>query len=237
MKKQLMSDTNNPKLYSNNIIRTYELLVKSKYSYIDFSEVLQYADMSDYNPDTNNNQWFTQQQINRFYQKLVQLTGNEDIGYDAGMYTTSPEAIGKYRTAFLSLGNPLNAYNKVPDISKELTRSSSYSVKRISDSSVRITVTKNPGIKEEPFQCKNRQGIFVGIYHIFDNTREPTIKHNDDECMFKSSGDICEYEISWKLSRSVIWKKFQTICNYAIPSIIVIAFCNNSSKTHCKPDL
>ena len=220
-----MSDTiNNTELYSNHIIRTYELLIKSKYSYINFTDVLRYADMSDYQSDTNIEQWFKQKQINQFYDRLVQLTGNENIGYEAGMYTTSPEAIGKYRIEFLSLGNPLSAYLKIENISKKLTKSSTYTVKQLTDSSVKITVTRNQGINEQPFQCKNRQGIFVGIYHIFDNTKEPTITHPADKCMFTSDGDTCEYEILWDLPRSVKWKKAQTICKHTIPIIFILAF-------------
>jgi signal transduction histidine kinase len=216
-----MPDTSEKKLYSHNIVKTYELFIKSKYNYINFDDVLKHADMTDY--AQGNEEWFSQDQINRFYYRLKDLTANEDLAYEAGKYSTSPEAIGTYRTSFLSLANPLKAYKQVTDISHSLTKSASYQTEELSEKSVQITVTQNEGVSEEPYQCRNRIGIFEGIYQIFDNTKEPKIDHADDQCMFKDGKNACVYIISWELPESVRWKRYLKIYGITILCIFILA--------------
>jgi hypothetical protein len=216
-----MPDTSEKNLYSHNIVKTYELLIKSKYNYINFDDVLKHADMTDYAQGSK--EWFTQDQINRFYYRLKDLTANEDLAYEAGKYSTSPEAIGTYRTSFLSLANPLKAYKQVTEISHKLTKSASYQTEELSEKSVQITVTQNEGVSEEPYQCRNRIGTFEGIYQIFDNTKEPKIVHADDQCMFKDGKNACVYTISWELPESVKWKKYLKIYGITILCIFILA--------------
>jgi signal transduction histidine kinase len=177
--------------------------------------------MTDY--AQGNEEWFSQDQINRFYYRLKDLTANEDLAYEAGKYSTSPEAIGTYRTSFLSLANPLKAYKQVTDISHSLTKSASYQTEELSEKSVQITVTQNEGVSEEPYQCRNRIGIFEGIYQIFDNTKEPKIDHADDQCMFKDGKNACVYIISWELPESVRWKRYLKIYGITILCIFILA--------------
>ena len=83
-------------LYNSRIIDTYIKLIKRKYSYINVSELLDYAGMEPYQV-ADQGHWFTQSQINRFHERLTKLTGNEEIAREAGRYAASPDAIGVMR--------------------------------------------------------------------------------------------------------------------------------------------
>ena len=189
-------------LYNSNILRTYIELIKSNYDSVDINDLLDHAQI-DYSDVEDTNKWFTQSQMNDFHEKLQALTNNEDIAREAGAFTTAPETLGILRTALLKLLNPARAYEKVGELAKKISRSSVYQSKKISSNKVEITVTPNPGTKEEPFQCRNRIGTFQGLFKLFQ-LNPPKIEH--PECMFKN-GNVCRYVISWDKSHSDICNK------------------------------
>ncbi len=77
------SKPDNKPLYNSRIIDTYIKLIKRKYSYINIDELLSYAGMELYQV-SDEGHWFTQKQIDLFYDRLVYLTGNKDIAREAG---------------------------------------------------------------------------------------------------------------------------------------------------------
>ena len=80
-------------LYNSRIIDTYIKLLKKKHPDIDTSIALEYAGMQGYEV-ADQSHWFSQVQIDRFYKRTVELTGNNRIAREAGRYSASPEAIG-----------------------------------------------------------------------------------------------------------------------------------------------
>lgn len=191
-------------LYNSNILRTYIELIKSNYNFIDINNLLTSAQIN-YSDVENTNKWFTQSQMNNFHERLQELTNNEDIAKEAGAFTTAPETLGKLRTKLLKLLNPASAYEKVGELAKTISRSSVYKSKKIASNKVEITVTPNPGTKEEPFQCRNRIGTFQGLFQLFQ-LKPPQIDH--PECMFEN-GKVCRYVISWR-------RLYSDICNKTI---------------------
>jgi len=89
-------ETNGRPLYNSNIIRSYIRLINHRYSFIDLNDLLDYAEMKMYQIEDDGH-WFTQKEVNRFYERLVQLTGKQDIAREAGMYSTSPVSLGLMR--------------------------------------------------------------------------------------------------------------------------------------------
>ncbi len=195
-------------LYSSRIINTYINLIKRNYSYINIKELLRYAEMEPYQI-TDEGHWFTQKQINLFYERLEKLTGNKNIAREAGRYATSPDAIGVMRQYVLGFVGPAKAYEIVGKYARNFTRSSVYKSKRIASNKVEITVTPKEGVQEKPYQCENRLGFWDAISLLF-NYRLPKIEHT--ECIFRGDS-CCRYIISWRESHSVLWK---TIRNYAV---------------------
>ncbi len=189
-------------LYNSKIIETYIKLVKNKYSYIDVSELLNSAGMETYEV-ADQGHWFTQEQVDRFYYRLVQLTGNEEIAREAGRYAASPDALGIMRQFILGIVGPATTFEIINKIMSNFTRSSTCQSKIISSNKVEIVVTPYEGMEEKPFQCENRLGLFEAIVLRFGFDL-PHVEHT--ECLFKG-GKSCRYIISWEKPVSVYLKK------------------------------
>jgi HD-GYP domain-containing protein (c-di-GMP phosphodiesterase class II) len=189
-------------LYNSKIIDAFIKFIKSKYSYVNISELLEYAGMEIYQIEDHTH-WFTQQQVNRFYEKAQQLTGNEHLAREAGRYNISPEAVGTIRKYLLGLVNPAESFEIFSKMSSHFTRSAHFQSRRLSANKVEITVTPNPGIEESPFQCENRMGYIEAVGLWFAH-QLPNIEHT--ECLFKG-GNVCRYVVSWRDTGAVRWKK------------------------------
>jgi len=206
-------------LYNSRIIGTYIKLISNKYSYINVTELLEYSGMTPYEV-ADPGHWFTQNQVDLFYERLVKLTGNSNIAREAGLYAASPDAIGSIRQHVLGMIGPHRVCEMIGKATANLTRSSRYESRKISSNKIEITVTPRNGIEEKPFQCENRKGFFEAIFKVFDS-KLPKIEHT--ECMFKG-GDVCRYIISWVNQFSTIWRR---ACNYiaAFTFIFFIVCC------------
>lgn len=181
-------------LYNSRIIDTYIRLVKSRYDRVNVGELLEHAGMKAYEI-ADQGHWFSQVQIDRFYEKLVHLTGNETIARDAGRYAASPDALGVMRQYALGLIDPANAFALIDKASSNFTRSSAYKSRKLSANKVEVVVTPLAEGIERPFQCENRIGFFEAIVLMFDN-RLPQVQH--PECIFRG-GKQCRYIISWEM--------------------------------------
>jgi len=211
------SKTNiNRPLYNSRIIDTYIKLIKSKYSYVNIGELLSYANMKSYEV-ADQGHWFTQEQVDRFYEKLVQSTGNNNISREAGRYSASPEAIGVMRQYILGFVDPAKVFELTGKAASNFTRSAVYQSCKIAANKVEITVTPLEGVKEKPFQCENRIGFFEAMVNIYTN-KFPHIDH--PECFFKG-GNSCRYIISWERSKSAIWKKIRNFTFILLPVVFI----------------
>lgn len=184
---------NGPQLYNSRLINTYLKLIRSRYPYVNINELLAAAQIEPYEV-ADQGHWFTQEQVDVFYEKLVQLSGMENIAREAGQYSASPDAIGAMRQYLLSMFGPSNVFELVNQASTNFTRSSIYRSRKLASNKVEITVTPYPGITERKFQCENRIGIFEAILCMF-NYDIPTVEH--PECLFNGD-DCCRYVITWK---------------------------------------
>ncbi|OQZ02195.1 MAG: phosphohydrolase [Candidatus Brocadia sp. UTAMX2] len=225
-----MSKQDSKPLYNSRIIDTYIKLIKRKYNYIDVEEVLNYAGMESYQI-SDEGHWFTQEQIDRFYDRLVYLTGNKDIAREAGRFGASPDAIGVFRQILLSHVGPAKAYEIIGKAAANFTKSATYESKRINTNKVEIVVTPLDGVHEKPFQCKNRIGYFECVSAMF-NCRMPKIEH--PECIFEG-GSACRYIVSWEESSFAFWEKIRNyttlllspscMCSFLIyPKVAATAF-------------
>lgn len=201
-------------LYNSRIIDTYIQLVKHKYNHINVAELLNYADIKSYQLNDEGH-WFTQQQINNFQTRLLELTNNPNIAREAGRYSASSETLGMLRLYILGLMGPTSAYNLVKEFAAKLTRSTVFEKKKISNTKIEITVTPHKGVHESPHQCDNRIGTFEAISTVF-NYKIPQIEH--PECIFKG-GKCCRYIISWEETHHLFWRKITLLALFALPVI------------------
>lgn len=219
-----LSDVDNRPLYNSRIIDTYIKLIKRRYDYVNINELLHYAQMESYQV-SDQGHWFNQKQIDLFYEKVVQLTGNENIAREAGQHSASPEALGAMRQWFLGFIAPAYAFETIGKASPNFTRSSIYESKKIASNKIEITVTPMEGITERPFQCENRIGIFEATVMMF-GFEKPNIIHT--ECIF-NGGKVCRYIVSWKKTISYFWKRIRDYSALFSFLICVVFFFINPS--------
>jgi len=181
--------------YNSWIIDVYLKLIRNKYQHVDISEILRFAHMEMYQV-ADQGHWFSQEQVDLFYQKLVQLSGNSNIAREAGQYAASLQDANLMNKYFLALVGPAVAYDIVGKAALNFTRSETYQSRKLSANSVEITVTPKKGISEKPYQCENRSGLLEAISLLF-NKKPPVIEH--PECIFQG-GKTCKYIISWENS-------------------------------------
>jgi HD-GYP domain-containing protein (c-di-GMP phosphodiesterase class II) len=202
-------------LYNSRIIDTYLKLIKSKYSFVNIGELLDYAKMKPYEV-ADQGHWFTQEQVDLFYEKLVKMTGNENMAREAGRYAASPDALGVIRQYVLGMVGPSSTFAIVKQVAENFVKSSVYQSRKIASNTVEIVVTPNDGIHEKLFQCENRIGFFEAVLKMF-NAKTRGIAH--PECLFR--GDkVCRYIMTWDSSPSVLWKRINYSC------LLLAALCN-----------
>src|SRR4030042_510999 len=202
-------------LYSSRIIKTYMAFIKQKFSYINIGELLSHAKMEPYQVEDEGH-WFTQEQVDLFYEKLEKLTGNKTIAREAGRYAASPETIGMMRHYALGLMGPAKVFEIVGKVASNFTKSETYDSKKLGSNRVEIIVTPLEDVNEKPFQCENRMGFFEAVSALY-NYKFPKIEHT--ECIFKG-GKSCCYTVSWREFQSVFWNKLR---NYT--ALFLLSIC------------
>jgi len=195
-------------LYNSRTIKNYLEFIEKNYPYTNVNDLLKYGGMAKYEVDDPAH-WFTQHQVDRFHDKLSEITGNENISRAAGRYAAVSEASELLKKYTLGFTTPASAYWVLEKITPHLTRGQSFRSKKIGPNKVEVSVTQNPGVKENPYQCDNRMGQLEAIAKVFTN-KFAKIEH--PTCIHKG-GDMCRYIITWERTPALLWK---TIRNYSI---------------------
>ena len=211
----MRSDPFKPALYNSRIIDTYVRLVKEKYSYVNIGDLLRHAKMEPYEV-ADEGHWFTQEQVDLFYERLVKVTGNDQIARDAGRFAAAPDSISVMRQYILGLGSPAKVYELLGKTTQNFTRSSRYESRRLASNKVEIIVTPEQGVCEKPFQCENRIGFMEAIANVFNNK---LLHLEHPECIFRN-GSACRYIISWEKTPSAYWKKVR---NYGALLLVALS--------------
>ncbi len=182
-----------PLLYNSRIVNNYVRYLEKYYPQVDPEELFAHAGMESWQV-ADQGHWFSQSQINRFHERMGQLTGNTDIPREVGRFVISSEGMGAFRHYLLSFLSLSQVYAMVGKLAGKVTRSSAYSCQTLGPNRVEITVTPYLGVAENPFQCLNRKG-FLESPALFFHGALPKIDH--PECLFEG-GKCCRYDISWE---------------------------------------
>ncbi|MBC7961579.1 MAG: GAF domain-containing sensor histidine kinase [Steroidobacteraceae bacterium] len=207
-------DSSEP-LYSSRIIDIFLKLLRKRYLHVNVGELLSYAGMKAYEV-ADQGHWFTQEQVDRFHDRLVRLSGNEAIAREAGRFAASPDALGLMKQNILSFVGPAKTFELVNKTSANLTRSSSMASRSIGPNKVELTATFREGVQEKPYQCENRIGTFEAVLMMF-NYGLPEIEH--PECIFKG-GNTCRYIVKWENNPA---ETLVTIRNYAALLLVLVS--------------
>lgn len=207
-----------PRIYNSRIVDTYIRYLKAYHPDLNLEELLDKSGIS-YVDIADEGHWFTQEEVNRFHNKLVELTDQPDIARMAGRFAASPEALGSLRQYLLGFLSLDRFFAILQQTSKKLTRSASYLTRKLSPACYEITVLPHPGIQEEPFQCANRIGFIEAIGSVFD-FEMPDIEHPD--CLFEG-GSQCRYIVTWPRRKVSSSKKWKTLTLFFTLAALIIA--------------
>jgi len=207
--------TDRQPLYNSKITKTYLEYIKKSYPDLDIDSVIEYAEMTKYGVEDPAH-WFSQHQVDRLQEALVEKTGNPNIAREAGRYTTSHEGMGPAKQHILGFIKPTSVYLLMEKLYPILSRGATIKVKRLGPDKVEIVSTPKKGVNEKPYQCENRIGIFESLAELFTNklanVEHPFCFHNGD--------NACRYIITWEKTGSITWRRIR---NYSLLISVVIS--------------
>jgi diguanylate cyclase (GGDEF)-like protein/PAS domain S-box-containing protein len=189
-------------LYNSRIILAYVKFIKAYHDYVDVDELLSYAGMHEFQV-RDEHQWFTQIQVNRFYERLIESTGDRGIARKVGRYATQAECLGPLRSYAAGLLGPASFCEFVGRGNSHFSRSCTMDARQTGPGTVEATSRPKPGVEEQPFQCENRIGAIEGCLSLLKD-RLPTVE--ETECIFRG-GECCRYVIKWPNFKSSAWRK------------------------------
>jgi len=213
-------------LYNSRVTQTYLQFIRRHYPQINIQEVLDYAGMANYEVQDPAH-WFTQKQADRFQEILVAETGSPGIAREAGRFTAASEGLGPARQHFLGFMTPVSVYLLIEKLYPILSRGATVTAKKLRPNCVEISSIPKPGIREKPYQCENRIGIFESLAKFFTGSFA-TVEH--PVCLHRG-GEMCHYIVSWKKTPTTTLKLLR---NYSFASgllLSVILFFVVSSTT------
>lgn len=202
--------------YNSRIIEAYIKFIKKYFPDIDVYGLLKHSGMTAYEVEDHGH-WFSQKQVDNFYYRLVEKTGDKNLARKAGRYMASPETSGEIRYFFLGRMGLMNAYKMIGKAAKSLTNSTTFEINSLSENSVEIIVKQKEGYTEKEYQCQNRMGMFEAVAEGV-KAGEVVIEHQD--CIFNGC-NFCRYVITWGKSST---KMIQGLRNILIPIVLLPSF-------------
>ncbi len=195
-----------PPLYNSRIVKSYIDHIKKNYPDIDTHYFLNHAGITSYQLNDSGH-WFTQSQLDRFYETLSKKLNNFDIAREVGRNFPLLQASAGILQFTLGLVDVSSAFKFIEKLYPKISRACQIESKTISSNSIEILVKPRPGVCEKKYQCEYRQGIFEAVTKLFTN-RNLKIEH--PECL-SEKGDHGRYVVSWQRGLSSILKKIRNL--------------------------
>jgi PAS domain S-box-containing protein len=158
--------------------------------------------------------WFTQDQMDRFYEILVARTGDPQIARKAGRFAALSGGLGAAKQYIIGLMSPTPIYLLMEKLYPIMSLGASIKTKKLGPDKVQIVSIPKSGIVEKPYQCENRAGVLEALAKWFTdnfaNVEHPECLHRGDK--------YCRYIVSWDKTPPLIWKRIR---NYFLLASIV----------------
>lgn len=191
-----------PLLYNSRIVQTYLEYLKVFHPHVDRDKVLQLAGITTFEVEDAGH-WFTQAEVDRFYEAVLKETGDPSVAREAGRYIATNQASGILKRYVIGFLTPGIAYKMVEKVAATLSRAYLVKSETTGSGSVKITFSPKMNVDEKPYQCENRIGLLESMAQAFTN-QLAAIDH--PLCIHRGDG-ICEYHVSWKTSPFIVWKR------------------------------
>ena len=204
-------------IYNSRILKSYIHCLESRYPMADVEDILKYAQISRFEVQDPGH-WFTQAQVNRFFSRTVEATGNSSIAREAGQYAVYNQTADPLRQRVLGLLKVSSIYLLLAKLYPLLSRAATVKSQKLASNRVRIVVTPRPDVQESPHQCENRIGMFEALTTLFTN-EYAHIEH--PACIHR--GDChCSYLVTWRKQGHWKWKRLcGAVAAVAIPAAMV----------------
>lgn len=196
----------NKLLYNSHITKFYIEYISRYYPAINIEELLNKTEITRYEIE-DSTQWFSQEQVDRFYEIARRETKNPDLAREAGRFSVVSSAMGTVKRYTLGIMNPASVYLLMGKTASMFTRGAQFETSKLGRDLIEVTVTPEPGVKEKPYQCQNRQGALEALSLLFS---EQTAEVEQPECIH-SGGSLCRYWIRVPRLRSIPWKRARNI--------------------------
>ncbi len=189
-------------LYNSGIIGNYINYLESHHGDLDTDELLRCSGLTRF--DINDEGHFLNQtQINRFHRCLDEVLIDPKISYKVGLHALQMKSTGTLKQYGLQFITPAAIYRAVDRLYPRWARGHLSKTTITGNNRAEVTVTVRPDVREEPFQCENRQGIFEAIGTLLTG-QASQVAH--PRCMHRGD-DACGYLISWQENPSTVWKR------------------------------
>ena len=189
-------------LYNSGIIGNYINYLESHHVDLDTDELLRCSGLTRF--DINDEGHFLNQaQINRFHRCLDEVLTDPKISYKVGLHALQMKSTGTLKQYGLQFITPAAIYRAVDRLYPRWARGHLSKTTITGNNRAEVTVTVRPDVREEPFQCENRQGIFEAIGTLLTG-QASQVAH--PRCMHRGD-DACGYLISWQENPSTVWKR------------------------------
>jgi class 3 adenylate cyclase len=207
-------------LYNSRFIKNYLEYVRIFHPNADIDEILRYAWIRTYEVEDQGH-WFSQWQIDRFHEILVQKTGDSSISRKVGRYSASSEASGILKHYALGFITPGAAYWLTEKIAPHLSRAATFKTRKLGANKFEITSTPKPGTHPKPYQCDSLTGHLEAVSKLFTG-KYPKVEH--PECIH-SGGETCRYIVTIEETASLAWRRLRRYLVFAgIPVFVVLHF-------------
>jgi len=203
-------------LYNSRLIKNYTEYTKKFHPAVDMEDVLRYSWIRDYELEDQGH-WFSQWQVDRFYARLMQKTGDARLARKVGQYAASSEAVGTLKNYALGFMTPAAAYWLFEKIAPYMTRSMTFRSRRLKAGKFQIICSPNPGVVHQPHQCENLIGQLEALSKLFTG-KLPKVDH--PECIHKG-GEVCEYVITIEKTPVLVWRSLRPFA--ALSALAVFA--------------
>ena len=201
-------------LYNSRLIKNYAEYIRRFHPDIDLDEILEYAWIRNYELEDQGH-WFTQWQVDRFYARLSQKTGDAKLARKVGQYAAASKASGALKTYALGFMTPASAYWLFEKIAPHMTRAMTFKSKKLGAYKFEITCIPNPRVELRQSQCENLMGQLEALSKLFTG-KFPRVDH--PECIHKG-GQICRYIITIEKTPAFIWRTLRPVL--LVPSLAV----------------
>lgn len=205
-KPGIPAETGDRPAYNSRLIKVWIDYLERNYPKISIDSLLKHAGMTRFEVEDLGH-WFNQKQVDKFYEYVLQESGDQQIARKAGRQLALSSNVGPIRQTALGMLSLRSVYALSSQLSARFTTASSVTSRYINKNKIEIINSQNDGFNEKPYQCENRLGVYESLGKLF--TEEfTTVEH--PECIHRGDRH-CRYIITWRSPSWSPWARLRNI--------------------------